>query len=517
VRLPSEGLNRTESAEVLVLGGGPAGSAAALVLAAAGHRVTVVRPHTPPGASLAQSIPPSAKALLHELGTLDAIESAGFVHNRGNTVRWAGSPTRIERFPDGGHGFHVDRQGLEDVLDLVVRDAGARVLHGPSARSAHRSDGTWHVRTLDPAGKAVELEAPWVVDATGRHGFFARRLGRQPDRRTTTLALVARVHGIQDIAAHEGHTLVESYDDGWAWSVPVAPGIRCVTAMVDPRETAIDAESIGRTLGEQLRKAPLVESILGTAAPIPDAWACPASLYTCARYSDEGLVLAGDAGAFIDPLSSYGVKKALISGRLAGIAVATALADASMTSAALGYHDAHERTIAAEYQARSTDFFDQAAGRYGQPFWTRRLDAARSATSTNAVPGDDTSSYSGSSHGATEISVEEADVRMAHAAIRSAPRLVALPGPTLRRVTAPALSGRRIVLDEHLVSDPHPRPARFHHSVDIRRLVALAPRHDDVPELWSAYNRAGAPVDLPDFLTALAAACAAGFLTTEET
>jgi flavin-dependent dehydrogenase len=517
VRLPPEGLSRTESTEVLVLGGGPAGSAAALVLVAAGHRVTVVRPHTPPGASLAQSIPPSANALLHELGTLDAIESAGFVENRGNTVRWAGSPTRIERFPDGGHGFHVDRQSLEAVLDRVVRSSGATVIHGPSARSAHRKDGVWHVGTLDPAGNAAELEAPWVVDATGRHGFFARRLGRRPDRRTTTFALVARVHGTDDLPAHEGHTLVESYEDGWAWSVPVAPRIRCVTAMVDPRETKIDPESIARTLGEQLRKAPLVEAVLESATPLADAWACPASLYTCARYTDEGLVIAGDAGAFIDPLSSYGVKKALISGRLAGIAVATALADSSMTSAALEYHDAHERSIAAEYQARSADFFEQAAARYRRPFWTRRLEAARSATSAGAHPEDGADRRSPVTYGATEIAVEEAEVRRAHDAIRSAPRLGARPGHTLRRITTPALSGRRIVLEEHLVTGPHPRPVRFHRSVDIRRLVALAPRHDDVPELWSAYNRAGAPVDLPDFLTALAAACAAGFLTTEET
>jgi hypothetical protein len=54
--------------------------------------------------------------------------------------------------------------------------------------------------------------------------------------------------------------------------------------------------------------------------------------------------------------------------------------------------------------------------------------------------------------------------------------------------------------------------------VDLRRLVELAPRHEDVPDLWGAYNRrTDAPVDLPDFITALAAACAAGFLTTEET
>ncbi|MEX2465694.1 MAG: tryptophan 7-halogenase [Gemmatimonadota bacterium] len=505
MRLRAEGLSRIPAPDVLVLGGGPAGCAAALVLASGGHAVALVRPERPPGASLAQSIPPSARALLGELGMLDAIERAGFVPNRGNTAAWAGSPVRAEVFPDGGHGFHVDRAGLERALDAVIEQAGVTVVRGPAARFAERSGGAWHLRCLDPTGRTVRISAPWVVDATGRHGFFARKLGREPDRRTTTIALVSRVPEEEARSDHDGHTLIESYEDGWAWSVPVGPGARCVTAMVDPRETPIDADSLGGTLARQLRKAPLIESISGPGRRHPDAWACPASLYTSARYTDEGLVVAGDAGAFIDPLSSYGVKKALVSGRLAGIAIATCLEDASMTGAALAYHDAHERDVAATYRARSADFFAEAAARYGHPFWSRRLEAAQSTASPRA-----------SEPSPTELAVAEADVRRAHAALRAAPRLRARPGATLRTITAPALAGRRIVLENHLASDLHPRPARFHRSVDLRRLVALAPRHHAVPELWSAYNRSGPPADLPDFLTALAAACAAGFLSTEE-
>jgi hypothetical protein len=79
-------------------------------------------------------------------------------------------------------------------------------------------------------------------------------------------------------------------------------------------------------------------------------------------------------------------------------------------------------------------------------------------------------------------------------------------------VSRPALSGRRIALEPHLQSDLHPRPVRFHRSVDLRRLVEIAPHHHAVPELWAAYNRSGSAADLPDFVTALAVVCAAGFL-----
>jgi flavin-dependent dehydrogenase len=511
VRLRTEGLSETLTTEVLVLGGGPAGSAAALVLAQGGRAVTLVRPAHPPGASLAQSIPPSARALLGEIGILPAVEAADLVPNRGNTVRWAGGPPRTECFPDGRHGFHAERGTFESLLDTVVRSAGVTVVSGATARRAERIDGTWRIVCLEPSGDEISVEAPWVVDATGRHGFFARRLGREPDRRTTTTALVARVSDTVDSSATDGHTLIESFEDGWAWSVPVTRGVRCVTAMIDPRETPIDVGALGATLADQLRKAPSLGSMAGPYARYADAWACPASLYTCARYTDAGLVVAGDAGTFIDPLSSYGVKKALVSGRLAGIVIATALAEPSMTSEALRYHDAHERAVAREYVTRSVDFFEEAAARYGHRFWSRRLEAARTPVEPAHPPGDRHAPSM-----ATGIVVPVDEVHRAHEALRSAPRLDIRPGSTSRTIPAPALDGRRIVMRDHLVSDAHPDPVRFHHSVDLLRLVDLAPAHRAVPDLWSAYNRAGAPVDLPDLITALAAACAAGFLTTEK-
>ena len=82
------GSERT-SFEVIVLGGGPAGTAAATLLARRSHEVALVRPASPPAAKLAQSIPPSARLLLSELGVLEAIEAAGFPPNTGNRVWWA--------------------------------------------------------------------------------------------------------------------------------------------------------------------------------------------------------------------------------------------------------------------------------------------------------------------------------------------------------------------------------------------------------------------------------------------
>ena len=75
-----------------------------------------MRPASIPAGALAESVPPSARKLLAELGVLDAVEAAGFFPNGGNTVWWAGRNVRTESFAQGESGFHVDRSGLENVL-----------------------------------------------------------------------------------------------------------------------------------------------------------------------------------------------------------------------------------------------------------------------------------------------------------------------------------------------------------------------------------------------------------------
>ena len=130
-------MSKRTSFEVIVLGGGPAGAAAATLLARRSHEVVLVRPTSPPAGKLAESIPPSARRLLSELGVLEAVEAAGFYANTGNTVWWANADARGERFRANEPGFHVDRVGLERVLVSAAESCGVRVLLAMSARAAN--------------------------------------------------------------------------------------------------------------------------------------------------------------------------------------------------------------------------------------------------------------------------------------------------------------------------------------------------------------------------------------------
>ncbi|HUP52816.1 MAG TPA: tryptophan 7-halogenase [Longimicrobiales bacterium] len=495
---------------MVILGGGPAGCAAAALLARRGHDVGLVRPPRPPAGRLAESIPPSACRVLAELEIGEAVELAGLHPNGGNIVWWAGRTPHAETFADGRLGFHTDRVRLEDVLVAAAREAGTTVYDGSSARDAEECADGWRIYCVASSGTPFELRAPWTLDATGRRGVIARREGRENDRTTTTTALVRRWRrpgGFGDVPPT--HTLVESYADGWAWSVPLAPDVRCLTAMVDHRYTDVAESDLDATLDAELTKAPHLGALRLGAEPLGPAWACPASLYVASRFGRPGLLLVGDAGSFIDPLSSFGVKKALSSGWLAGVTVHTALVEPAMRETAVEFYDEREREVYRSYRGLAADFFEEAANVYGHPYWESRATASRAAAGRPSTPAGDPGAY-------VDTQVPVSAVRAAFDRIRAREKLDARRGAQVRLLERPTVVGHRIVRACHLASSQVSRGLRYVRNVDLIRLVDVAPHHRDVPDGWIAYN-AGAPaVTLPDYLTALATAFAAGLLEHED-
>src|SRR4029079_5500189 len=144
---------------------------------------------------------------------------------------------------------------------------------------------------------------------------------------------------------------VESYDDGWAWSVPVTPTRRYVTVMLDPRQSDLPTrDTLDRAYREELARTDLIAELIRDAAFVESSWGCDASPYRAHRVSDDGLLLVGDAASFIDPLSSFGVKKGLASAWLAAIVANTALSDASLSGAARDLFEQREQTTYTELQ-----------------------------------------------------------------------------------------------------------------------------------------------------------------------
>lgn len=461
------------ASEVIVLGGGPAGAAASLLLASWGHTVRLV---TKAGADhrLAVSLPPSCSKLFDAIGISDAIERANFIRSSGNTVWWGGAAARVEPFADGQAGWQLDVARLAEVI-----------LHRATAAGV-----------IVERQMLVDPPRGFVLDCTGRAGVVARTMNvRRQDNGPRTIALVGEWHRASWPVPDETHTLIESYDDGWMWSVPVGSGVRHIAAMVDPQRSGLARGASSKHIYQaEIAKTREFKRLIAEAVLQQGPWGWDASQYTATEYSGDDWMLVGDAGSFIDPLSSAGVKKALFSAWLAAIVAHTCLNTPSMRSHALSFFTQHEREIAAHLQRESARFLSQAAPRHPHAFWDDR--SADEMFST--APG-------------TVLDIDPAAVRTAHARIKAADAVHLRLAAGMSIEPRPMIRGHEIVLAPHLA----PAGIRYVSGIDVVTLAELAPSASQVPDLYEAYVKRAGSASLHDFLQALATAVAKGWLVAE--
>ena len=213
-------------------------------------------------------------------------------------------------------------------------------------------------------------------------------------------------------------------------------------------------------------------------------------------YADDRTLLVGDAGSFIDPLSSAGVKKALASGWLAAVTVHTALVRPAMRTIAFEFFAAREREMYARYRAMTERYLADAGAGRDHPFWADRASAVDEAPDPLSP----------------DVLRRDPAVQMAFERIRAAPALNLRRADDVGIEWRPAVSGCEIVLEPRLAIPGRPEGIRFVSDVDLVLLLELAPTVPDAGDLYEVYARRSGPVALPDFLLVLATATAKGWL-----
>ena len=474
--------------EAIVLGAGPAGSAVAKLLAEWGHRVLMIdRPavHRP---SLAISIPPSTQRTFAALGMLDAVEAAGFHAWRGNTVWWSEREPRVERFPDNARGHHVLRASLSEVLRPLAVDAGAHLQEGHVRDLEFERDSPVTV-TIESGEHKWRARARLALDCTGRSGLIARHGWRQLETSHRTIALAGQWRAEHGWGVDDTHTLVAAYEDGWAWSIPTAAGVRYFTVMVDPERTQLTrGQSSDAVYLAELAKIDTLRRVLDLGRLVEGPWGHDATLYSAHRYAGPAFLLVGDAASFIDPLSSFGVKKALASAWVSAVVTHTALVRPEMRDEALKFHERRERAIYSSYRAQSASFA-ATAGQSHHPFWAARsssFEEIAEVTEHDAVP-----------------LAHDPEVARAFDDLRRRSEIRLRQGPSLEITSRAMIKGREVVLDDHLALPECPEGIRYLRGVDLVELVRLAPQHTDVGDLYESVLRQHPAVQLPDFLAAL--------------
>lgn len=355
--------------DAVVVGGGPAGAAAAATLASHGRFVVLLDAPRRGGVAVGETVPPRFVAEIDRWLPWSRVWSELAVPSYGNRSAW-GSDELVSHTFFGtvhGHGFHLDRERFDARLRQAVVDAGV-VLQRRQVR-AIEDDARGHA-VVRLRGDSEPLRTRALVDATGRAAFVARRLGSRPRVVDRLVGLVAR-HGGCDPRA-EGFTQVESFDAGWWFSAPLPDGTFSVALMTDA-DLLGHPVSATATWSHGLAHAPHTRTRLRGTSMLGSPRAVSAVSQRCRVVASAvPWVATGDAALAVDPLSGSGIVRALRSGHAGGLALAQAL-DGDGDAI-----EAHEQELDREfdeYLARRREHYGTET-RFGRaPFWQARARA----------------------------------------------------------------------------------------------------------------------------------------------
>lgn len=347
--------------DVAVAGGGPAGAAVAYRLATLGYHVVLVAAGRRPGADRSETLPPSIALLEGVLPLARALALAEPAPHA--QLAWA-TEGRSE-YQERPGTLLVRRTPFDEALVAAAREAGVTVLADARAGPPERIPGGWrvHIRT---ASGARAVRARFFVDATGRNGGLhprGRRLG------PATVAIRARWRGAAE--ALGGTVLVEALPDAWCWGAAGSDGSLDTAVFVEMAACAGKGAAALRDRFEQLLRG---GRLLGAALQGTQRGAlqlCDATPTLAAICAQHDSLRVGDAAFASDPLSSQGVQCALRSGVQAAAVAHTILAGGD-ADAAIEFHEAANRRLAANHGRVATQLYAGYLTWRDQPFWAAR-------------------------------------------------------------------------------------------------------------------------------------------------
>ena len=340
----------TDSRDVIVIGGGPAGSTAATLAARAGLRVTLIEKKAFPRYQIGESLMPACYWTFERLGVLDKLRRSNFVAKQ--SVQFysrEGVPSAPYYFPEfdpheSSWTWQVERSAFDQMLlDHACRE-GVEVLQPASVRDVHFDEGrAVGVLVDEPGVGARDLRADVTIDASGQRALLARKLRlRNLDPNLMNCSFFTQYHGaVRDPGDDEGVTLLIATPraETWFWYLAL-PGDRVSVGVVGPLDSLVRGRSkIPQTVfDEEVDGCSVVRGRLAGAQQVMPVRVLRDFSYCSSQIAGDGWVLAGDAFGFLDPVYSSGVFLALRSGELAADAAIAACATSDFSAATLGSH-----------------------------------------------------------------------------------------------------------------------------------------------------------------------------------
>lgn len=362
-------MQRDRGHPVLIVGGGPAGLATAIELAAQRIGAVVVERSGYDDVRVGEHLKPSAVLQLRAIGSRTRLPLDTHLASAGVQAYWgSATASHMDYFSHPGqHGLNLSRPRFDAELARACERSGATVLRSAAVTRALRRKTHWEVDIVVD-GKVRTCPASVIVDATGRVAKFSRSQGARIQAADRQLAVVAFV----DNSNQNGNTrsVVEAVEMGWWYSAPIGPDRSICMLVTDddllPRGAQFDQCAWWR---EQLGRTARVMQRFQDAAPTRELVVRSARSQRLDPACGPGWLAVGDAAMAFDPLASEGIAKALNDGQQAAASIAAYLAgDASSLHR---FARDLEREYAAYCSTRAAYY--QIETRWaGSVFWKRR-------------------------------------------------------------------------------------------------------------------------------------------------
>lgn len=345
--------------DVIIIGGGPAGTTSATLLAEKGHRVLLLEKTKFPRYHVGESLMPFCYFSLERLGVIEKMDEIGYQQKK--SVQFATTDGKISSpfyfFQHFDHPaattWQVERENFDLMLLDNARSKGVEVRENTTALDflkehkrpacASNPEKIIGVRARTGDEDAFEVHAPITLDCTGRDALFQRKHGwRKRDPKLNKISIWTLFKDAKrDPGLDEGATTIAYLPEGgWFWNIPLRNGIVSSGIVAErdylykPGETRDPAEIYAR----EIENNAWIKDHLTEGEQFGEYWVAGEYSYRSEHCATDGLVLVGDAFAFLDPVFSSGVFLALKSGEMAADAVHLALEKGNTSAAAFAQY-----------------------------------------------------------------------------------------------------------------------------------------------------------------------------------
>lgn len=320
-----------DTPDILVIGGGPAGATAGILLAEKGYRVVVLEKARHPRFHIGESLLPANLALLDRLGVGDEVRAIGMEKWGAEFVSPSDGRRQEFQFANAWDksqpmAYQVRRSVFDEILIRRAQAKGAEVIEGCQVENIEFL-GEAGVRVLarHDDGRIQTWHTSQVIDASGRDTFLGNRLKlKKRNEKHCSAAMYGHFSGARrESGKREGNISIFWFDHGWFWFIPLSDGTTSVGVVVWPYYLKTRSVSLREFFLATIALCPPLAERLDVATLSSEVEATGNYSYACDRSHGQNYLMIGDAFTFIDPVFSSGVMLAMNSGMAAAEAVDT--------------------------------------------------------------------------------------------------------------------------------------------------------------------------------------------------